>query len=104
MQLGMPIFEEKGKNRKRVVFEYNRQASMLLRYVPEQKLIVFDNLIPPDKKMKDKLDTYGPDLTYNGYRLTNGKWVYVDNIDMRNVPNPKDQKFNDPTKPNSIKE
>ena len=104
MQLGMPIFEEKGKNRKRVVFEYNRQASMLLRYVSEQKLIVFDNLIPPDKKMKDKLDTYGPDLTYNGYRLTNGKWVYVDNIDMRNISSPKDEQFNDPTKPGSIKE
>lgn len=104
MQLGMPIFEEKGKNRKRIVFEYTRQASMLLRYVPEQKLIVFDNLVPPDKKLKDKLDTYGPDLTYNGYRLTNGKWVYVDNIDMRNVPNAMDSKFNDPTKPGSIKE
>ena len=104
MQLGMPIFEEKGKNRKRVVFEYTRQSSMLLRYVPEQKLIVFDNLVPPDKKLKDKFDTYGPDLTYNGYRLTNGKWVYVDNIDMRNISSPKDEQFNDPTKPGSIKE
>ncbi len=97
-QLGMPIFEDKGKSRKRVVFEYTRQTSMLLRYVPEQRLIVFDNLAPPDKKLKDKLDTYGPDLTYNGYRLTNGKWVYVDNIDMRNVPDARDDSYIDPKK------
>ncbi len=103
MQLGMPIFDEKGKNRKRIVFEYTRQASMLLRYVPEQNLIVFDNLVPPDKKLKDKFDSYGPDLTYNAYRLTNGKWVYVDNIDMRNVPNDNDTQYNDPTKPGRIK-
>jgi hypothetical protein len=35
VQLGSPIFEEKGKSRKRIIFEYTRQASMLLRYVPE---------------------------------------------------------------------
>ena len=33
---GMPVFDGNGKSRKRVVFEYTRQASMLLRYVPEQ--------------------------------------------------------------------
>ncbi|MEO8885362.1 MAG: hypothetical protein ABI367_04805 [Mucilaginibacter sp.] len=96
MQLGMPVFNEKGKSRKRIIFEYTRQASMLLRYVPEQNLIVFDNLAPPDKKLKDKPDTYGPDLTYNGYRLRNGKWEYVDNLDMRNVADAHDADYIDP--------
>jgi hypothetical protein len=41
--LGMPVFDGNGKTRNRVVFEYTRQASMLLRYVPEQNLIVFDH-------------------------------------------------------------
>jgi len=95
-QFGMPVFNEKGKNRKRIIFEYTRQASMLLRYVPEQNLIVFDNLAPPDKKFKDNPETYGPDLTYNGYKLRNGKWEYVDNLDMRNVASPKDSKYIDP--------
>ncbi len=96
MQLGMPVFTEKGKSRKRIIFEYTRQASMLLRYVPEQNLIVFDNLAPPDKKLKDKFETYGPDLTYNGYKLRNGKWEYVDNLDMRNVADPHDAEYIDP--------
>jgi hypothetical protein len=69
---------------------------MLLKYIPDQNLIVFDNLAPPDKKFKDQPETYGPDLSYNGYRLKNGKWEYVDNLDMRNVPDAQDESYIDP--------
>ncbi|MFD0749108.1 hypothetical protein ACFQZS_03075 [Mucilaginibacter calamicampi] len=94
--LGMPVFNGKDKKRSRLVFQYTRQASMLLRYVPGENLIVFDNLVPPDKKMKDQPDTYGPDLSYNGYRLKNGRWELTENLDMRNVPNESDAAFIDP--------
>ncbi len=93
---GMPVFDGNNKRRKRVVFEYARQASMLLKYVHSQHLIVFDNLASSDKKSKDKPETYGPDLTYNGYRLKDGRWEYVDNLDMRNVPNEQDENYIDP--------
>jgi hypothetical protein len=82
---GSAVFDGNGKTRKRVVFEYARQASMLLRYVPEQNLIVFDHLAPPDAKQKNKPESFGPDLTYDGYKLKNGRWVYVEQLDMRNV-------------------
>ncbi|RVU03121.1 hypothetical protein EOD41_04080 [Mucilaginibacter limnophilus] len=95
---GAPVFEGNGKNCKRVVFEYTRQVSMLLRYVPGENLIVFDHLAPPDKKMAGKFDTYGPDLSYDGYRLKNGKWQFVENLDMRNVAVPADESFIDPKK------
>jgi hypothetical protein len=93
--LGMPVFD-KSNNRKRIVFEYTRQASMLLRYVPEQNLIVFDHLAPPDDKMKDRPETFGPDLSYDGYRLKNGRWEFVENLDMRNIPESKDSEYLDP--------
>jgi hypothetical protein len=93
---GMPVFTGNGKTRNRVVFEYSRQASMLLRHVPEQNLIVFDHLSPPDDKLKGEPGTYGPDLSYDGYRLLNGKWQYKDNLDMRNVPSPGDEELVDP--------
>jgi len=96
LSLGLPVFDDKGKNKKRIIFEYARDASMLLRYVPEQQLIVFDNLAPPEKKLKGQTKTYGPDLTYNGYRLKNGRWEFVDNVDMRNVPTAHDADFVDP--------
>ncbi|MES2266055.1 MAG: hypothetical protein V4520_04820 [Bacteroidota bacterium] len=94
--LGAAVFDGNGKNRKRIVFEYTRQASMLLRYVPDQNLIVFDHLSPPDQKMKDHPETYGPDLSYDGYKLKNGRWVYVENLDMRNIPQQADEGFVDP--------
>lgn len=93
---GMPVFDGNSKNRKRVVFEYTRQTSMLLRYIPEQHLIVFDHLSPPDKRMKDKPESFGPDLSYDGYQLKNGKWIYVNNLDMRNVPETRDADYVDP--------
>lgn len=95
---GLPVFEGNQKNRKRIVFEYSRQASMLLRYVPEKQLIVFDHLAPPDAKVKADFSLYGPDLSYDGYQLKNGKWNFVQNLDMRNVPEDRDEGYIDPKK------
>lgn len=100
--LGMPVFDGNGKTRKRIVFEYARQVSMLLKYQEDQHLIVFDNLAPPDKKQTGKFDLYGPDLSYNGYRFKNGKWVYVDNLDMKNSPDTHDDDYIDPKKQAAI--
>lgn len=94
--MGAEVFT--GTNKKRRVFEYARQSSMLLRYVPERNLIVFDHLAPPDKNLKDKPQTYGPDLSYDGYQLKNGKWSLVENLDMRNVPNTQDEQYIEPNK------
>jgi hypothetical protein len=99
---GLPVFDGNGKTRKRVVFEYTRQASMLLRYVPEQNLIVFDHLSPPDHKLKGKLSSYGPDLSYDGYVERGGHWAFVLNLDMRNVPDAQDEQYVDPKKQAAI--
>lgn len=101
---GLPVFEGNQKIRKRVLFEYSRQASMLLRYVPARQLIVFDHLAPRDPKVKADFSFYGPDLSYDGYQLKNGKWGFVENLDMRNVPEERDETYTDPRKqqPDSV--
>ncbi len=96
--LGMAVFDGNGKVRKRVVFEYTRQASMLLKYDPDQNIIVFDHLSPPDPKLKNQRDTFGPDLSYDGYRQKMGRWAYVDDLDMRNVATSQDDNYVDPKK------
>src|SRR5665213_1255632 len=96
--LGLPVFDGSGKTIKRVVFEYTRQASMLLRYDPAQNLIVFDHLSPPEPKLKDRHETYGPDMSYDGYKLKNGRWVYEAGLDMRNMPDSRDADYIDPKK------
>lgn len=93
---GMDVFG--GSKHKRIIFQYTRQASMLLRYVPEQNLIVFDHLSPPNEKSKKDPESFGPDLSYDGYQLVNGRWKYIDNLDMRNVPDEHDREYNDPKK------
>ncbi len=95
---GLPVFDGSQKPKKRVVFEYNRQASMLLRYVPNQQLIVFDHLSPRDPKVKTDYSFYGPDLTYDGYKLKNGRWNFVPDLDMRNIPEDRDEGYTDPRK------
>jgi hypothetical protein len=97
-EFGMPVFDNNGKDRKRVIFEYARQVSMLLRWIPEQNLIVFDHLAAPDQKLKDKPQTYGPDLSYDGYRLKNGRWTFIQNLDMKNIPGNNDEQIADPKK------
>ncbi|WP_179413346.1 hypothetical protein HDF19_15330 [Mucilaginibacter sp. E4BP6] len=93
---GMEVFGT--SKHTRIIFQYTRQASMLLKYVPEQDLIVFDHLSPPDDKSKKNPETFGPDLSYDGYKLINGRWKYEDNLDMRNVPDEHDNEFTDPKK------
>ncbi|MCJ8209930.1 hypothetical protein MUY27_09430 [Mucilaginibacter sp. RS28] len=95
---GAPVFIDKGPVKNRVVFQYTRQASMLLKYDPTSRLIVFDHLAPPDKRLKDQPDTYGPDLTYDAYRLRNGKWQFEENVDMRNAASATDEQYIDPKK------
>lgn len=97
---GMPVFDgdEEMPTRKRAIFEYTRQVSMALNYQPKEGMIVFDHLAPPDPKMKDRYDMYGPDMSYDGYKLVNGRWKLKQDIELKNQPSDKDDEFNDPKK------
>lgn len=100
--LGQALFQDSAKVKKRIVFEYNRQVSMLLKYNAQQKTIIFDHIGPPDPRMKGKPETYGPDLSYDGYQLKNGRWVYLKDLDLRNISTAGDELYNDPKKPETI--
>lgn len=95
---GMPVFDgTKEKTApKRVIFEYARQVSMSLNFDASKNTIVFDHLAPPDPKMQGRFDLYGPDMSYDGFKLTNGRWRLVEDIEMKNPPSKNDDNFNDP--------
>ena len=94
---GASVFDG-SKSKKRIIFEYTRQASMLLHYLPDQDMIVFDHLSPPQDKLKNDPSSYGPDLSYDGLKLVNGKWKLIENMDMRNKPDVKTDGIIDPKK------
>ena len=97
---GMPVFDGDKDNavKKRVIFEYDRKASMVLNYDPKTTTIIFDHLAPPDDKLKGRFELYGPDFSYDGLRLANGRWRLVEDIEVMNQPTEQDENFNDPTK------
>src|SRR3546814_818540 len=99
-QLGQPIFDtaEAGKQA-RAIYRYNRNASMYLDYDSVTNRIVFDHLVPADPRQEGQYEQYGPDLTYDGWQLENGRLVLISDVPLMNPPSPDDNRFNDPAKP-----
>jgi hypothetical protein len=83
---GAPVFvDDAGKKKYRMIFEYNAQAVMLLRYDKQKKMIVFDHLSPSSPSAKGQFRYYGPDFTYDGLQFKKGLWNYKTNLDLRNA-------------------
>jgi len=90
-QFGLPVFIGNGKTRDRVVFEYSSQATMTLRQADgSTDMIVFDHLSPAQASQKGQYEYYGPDMTYSGYRLKQGVWIFEDNLDLKNLADSHD--------------
>lgn len=97
---GLPVFEgskKEDKVKNRVVFSYTSEVSLLLNYVKEKGMIVFDHLAPPNDKVKNMPGLWGPDLSYDAYKLKNGKWILHENVDLKNLPNANDEDLIVPT-------
>ena len=99
-QLGQAIFDapEQGKQT-RMIYRYNRNASMYLDYDSVENRIVLDHLAPADPQQPEAYEQYGPDLTYDAWQLQNGRLVFVSDVPLMNPPGADDNRFNDPTKP-----
>lgn len=93
---GAPVFNFKDSVKTRVVFIYARNVSMLLRYLPSKKWIVYDHLACPDPRQKGMYEFYGPDLSYDALKYRRRKWFLLENIDIRNEKSELDKLFIDP--------
>ncbi len=102
---GLPIFEgikKEDKVKKRVVFSYTSEVSLLLNYKKEKGMIVFDHLAPPNDLVKNMPSLWGPDLSYDAYKFKNGKWVLQENVDLKNLPDANDEEVENPKKIGAI--
>lgn len=83
-RFGAPIFGTSGRKRTmRRVFGYSFQASMMLRYEPSIKAIVFDHLSPTRADMAGQPAYYGPDMVQDGYFWYKGHWFLQSDVDVR---------------------
>lgn len=63
----------------RFSIEYKKDASALVNYNPEEKIIMVDHLISENNEPENKW-TYVPDGDYEGFKWVNGKWVHVNKV------------------------
>ena len=90
--LGLPVFvktsyDEYSKRRQttvksRTVFEFDKRVSMYLEYDKAKKQFEFDNLSPMEV-VDGKVLSYGPDFSFNAYRFKGGRWVFVEDINVK---------------------
>jgi hypothetical protein len=108
-RFGAPVFnyktekEEKAQLHYRFFIEYKNRASATLNYNKERDLVVYDHLVPPDKKSRGSKFLYVPDGTYKGFKLKGGRWQHVNKVfhysigepDNPPVPQPKEKASDD---------
>ncbi|MFT6845307.1 MAG: hypothetical protein ACJAUV_001500 [Flavobacteriales bacterium] len=99
LKLGAPIFKSKSGIKKRIVFEHNGEVTMSLTYHKEKEQIIFNHLAPMDQRLAENVAYYVPDLTFDAYELVKGKWVFKEDVDVRNMKKPKNDFYNFPTDP-----
>lgn len=95
-KFGGNFFEFEDRNPKRVVFEFSDQTTCSLRYYEKQKTIVVDHLAPRESIYEGFFPEYGPDGSYDGYVLENGKWKYLPIIDIAPFVDGQKIPFNNP--------
>src|SRR5262249_54046623 len=63
----------------RFCLEYKKEARAILKYDPEDKLIIVDHLISETDEPDNKW-TYVPDGDYEAFKWQNGKWLHIDKL------------------------
>ena len=100
---GEPVFGKavfdglKGSSVKnRVVFEYNKLNSMTLTMDRSVNMIVFDHLAPFTADMEGNFEYYASDLSFDAYKITNGRLKLVENVELKNEPTVMDDFYVNP--------
>lgn len=97
---GAPVFTDNPEARRKI-FSYTKQASMYLKYNRNLNRIEFDHIVPADPSLKMNYKYYGPDLTFDGYRIKDNKLDFIENINLQNKYSGSDKEYLDPIQPKS---
>jgi len=89
---GKPIFHIKNNKKTRLIFEYTDNSAMRLRWDDKIKMIVFDHLSPANDRYRNHPEYYGSDFSFDGLAYEKGKWLLVEDLDVRNPKLKKKEK------------
>jgi hypothetical protein len=82
-KFGFSVFKAGKETKKRVIFEYSRMSSMMLKYDKTYNMIVFDHLEPSDYIYEGNYQYYGPDLSVDALKYEGEMWIYHSSIDYK---------------------
>lgn len=68
------------KKMKRLVFEYNKRATMMIQYDADLDLIVLDHLAVMGSQDTDNPMFLAPDMSYDALKFEDEMWFYQSNI------------------------
>ncbi|MGB1003958.1 MAG: hypothetical protein ACPGVC_07010 [Salibacteraceae bacterium] len=91
---GKTVFKTNRLNKRRVVFEYSKEAYLMLRYNEDLKQIIFNRLEPTKPELKGLYSFYQPTMTFDAYQVKKGEWQFIEDVNPRNKKNNKE--FHDP--------
>jgi hypothetical protein len=91
---GKSIFETNRVNKRRVIFEYSKEAYLMLRYNEKMKQIIFNRLEPSKPELKGLYSFYQPTMEYDSYKYKKGNWIIELDVNPRNKKN--DKEFHNP--------
>jgi hypothetical protein len=73
---GAPIFDlNKKRKYYRMVFEFNNQATIALRYDEKRKYLIYENIVPDKPSNTGFVEHYYPDGSFDYLIWKNGIWV-----------------------------
>lgn len=81
---GSPLFEHEKATYSRRIFRYSANANMMIRYDDKLRKLVFDHLSPSNTMFVGEYRTYGPDFSYDAYRLTKTGWEFESDVEVKN--------------------
>ena len=87
---GYPLFETQEGLAKRIYFEHAAKTVMSLKYDQQRKMIIFDHLSPEAPGLAEFREFYVPDMSYDGYKYEDNKWVLKEDVIAYNKEKEKD--------------
>lgn len=85
-KLGAPLFLNKNKLSKRVIFEYSDKSVMSMSLDTKRDRIVFDHLSPENPVLTGVFSYYIPDFSYDAYVWEEDKFVLHEDVIANNDP------------------
>lgn len=79
-RLGAPIFEQEGKLKYRLMYQFAEKTSMYLHYEKENDRIMMDHLSPESPSLKGFYEFYVPDLSFDALIYDNKHWVLHEDV------------------------